>query len=211
MRVLRFAIPTGLAAGIASFVAYELAIREGVSLVEARSMATLVLSALGLFALGIVMRPLIAWKRWLIAGMAALLVVLMLAPPAQEFFELALPRPVVFMAAIGIVAVTGTAMVGTLRAVGWIRHVPEILMQAPEEASGAIRKLRAKVAEYTSTRRARSASAVGEPSPSPTVEPPIDVEPEGEPERGQVTDPLGEIEWFDPDDVLPSEGELELE
>ena len=57
-RVLRFALPTGLAAAVATSAAYQLAIAEGVDLTEARTTATLVLTAIGLFALGMVSRPL---------------------------------------------------------------------------------------------------------------------------------------------------------
>ncbi len=76
-RVLRFALPTGLAAAVATISAYQLAIAEEVQLTEARTVATLVLTAIGLFALGMVSRPLLPWKRWLIAAMAGLLILSM--------------------------------------------------------------------------------------------------------------------------------------
>ena len=127
-RVLRFALPTGLAAGLATYAAYELAINEEfVSLTEARTTATLVLAVLGLFALGIVARPLVPWKKALIWSMAGFLLLLLLSSGSQDFFDLDLPRIAILTAAVGIVAVTGAAMLGTLRAVGWIRQVPELL------------------------------------------------------------------------------------
>lgn len=132
-RMLKFAIPTGLTATLATFAGYQIAISEGVSLVEARTMATLILTAIGLFALGIVSRPLVPWKRGLIGAMIALLVLAVVNPTAADLFELELPRPVVLLAALGIVAITGTVMVFALRAVGWARAVPAILRDVEQD------------------------------------------------------------------------------
>lgn len=141
-RVLAFALPTGLAAGLATWAAYQLAIDDGVTLGEARTTAMLVLSAIGIFALGIVSRPLTPWKKTLIGSMVALLVLALVSTSAQEFFELALPRPVVLMAAIGVVAITGTVMIFVLRAVGWIKKVPIYLHDHPPTVNGAWRMSR---------------------------------------------------------------------
>ena len=126
-RMLKFAVPTGLTATLATFAGYQLAIAEDVTLVEARTTATLILTAIGLFALGIVSRPLVPWKRGMIAAMVALLVLAVVNPTSAELFELHLPRPVVLLAALGIVAITGAIMVGALYALGWARAVPAIL------------------------------------------------------------------------------------
>jgi cation-transporting ATPase E len=134
LRVMRFAVPTGVAAGLATFFAYELALTEGVTRAEARTTATLVLAALGLFALGMVARPIEGWKKGLLWAMASLLVFLLIFDPSQEFFELDLPRVAVLLASLGIVAIAGGVMVGTLRAVGWIKHVPEMLRENPPDA-----------------------------------------------------------------------------
>src|SRR5690606_34998298 len=66
-RMVKFAVPTGVTATLATFAGYQLAIVEDVSLVQARTPATLILTAIGLFALGIVSRPLVPWKRGMIA------------------------------------------------------------------------------------------------------------------------------------------------
>ncbi|HEX6147966.1 MAG TPA: HAD-IC family P-type ATPase, partial [Acidimicrobiia bacterium] len=60
-RVLKFAVPTGLVATIATFAGYWLADLEGATIGESRTTATLILAAIGLFALGIVSRPLVPW------------------------------------------------------------------------------------------------------------------------------------------------------
>ena len=48
---------------MATYSAYELAIYEDVPLIEARTLATLVLLCIGLFALVINARPLTPWRR----------------------------------------------------------------------------------------------------------------------------------------------------
>jgi cation-transporting P-type ATPase E len=104
-RVLSFAIPTGLVAGAATFVAYWLAVDEaGISPAEERTVAMIVISAIGLWILARLARP-VTGKRWIllvlmIGGLAGGL----LWPPARRFFDLDLPRPLVALAAVGVVA-----------------------------------------------------------------------------------------------------------
>jgi len=186
-RVIRFALPTGLAAAVATVGAYRLAIHEEVELTEARTVATLVLTAIGLFALGMVSRPLLPWKRWLIATMAGLLILLMVSPVSHDFFELNLPRAVVLLAAVGIVAVTGAVMIGTLQAVGWIRHVPDMLRDNPPSGWDAGRSVTALL---------RSLIGVGdEPGATPAEEAaPSVAEPAGIAAAG-----LDDVAWFDPE------------
>jgi len=147
LRVLKFAAPIGLVATVATFAGYWLADSEGASIGESRTTATLILAAIGLFALGIVSRPLVPWKKGLIATMAALLVVAMSSPFLREFFALDLPRTVVLLAAVGIVAVTGAVMVFALRAVGWAKVVPDLLRENPPTEREAWRRLSRRVVE----------------------------------------------------------------
>ncbi len=146
-RVLRFAIPTGLVATIATFAGYWLADLEGSSIPESRTTATLILAAIGLFALGIVSRPLVPWKKVLISSMAGLLVLAMASPFLRDFFALDLPRPVVLLASVGIVALTGTIMIFALRALGWAKLVPELLREHSPTQPGAWKDLTRLVVE----------------------------------------------------------------
>lgn len=132
-RVLKFAIPVGAVATLATFAGYWLADSEGSTIAQSRTTATLILAAVGLFALGIVSRPLVPWKKGLIATMSGLLVLSMAVPALRDFFALDLPRPVVLLSAVGIVAITGLIMVFALRAVGWARLVPELVKDVPSE------------------------------------------------------------------------------
>ncbi len=192
-RVLRFSIPTGIAATAATIGAYQLAIAEDVDLTEARTTATLVLTAIGLFALGMVSRPLQPWKKGLIAAMAGLLILLMVSPVSHDFFELNLPRAVVLLAALGIVAITGAAMVGALRTVGWAKQVPDLLREHPPAESQAWQTLVSRVRELSGTQTS-GRSAVDKPASA-------EAEPAGS--------PLRDIEWFDPDEELPLPPQLD--
>ncbi len=146
-RVLKFALPTGLTATLATFAAYWLADLEGSPIEQSRTTATLVLAAIGLFALGIVARPLVPWKKGLIATMAGMLLITMANPALRGFFALELPRTVVLLAAVGVVALTGTVMIFALRAVGWAKVFPEILRELPANEPHVWRGLTSKVVE----------------------------------------------------------------
>ncbi|HSJ29433.1 MAG TPA: hypothetical protein VLB67_14595, partial [Acidimicrobiia bacterium] len=126
-RVLTFAIPTGLAATAATFLAYWLADYEGATVEQSRTTATLVLAAIGLLAVGIVSRPLVPWKKGLVGAMAALLFLAFATGPSREFFALDPPRPVILFAALGIVGVMGGAMILGLRSLGWVKVMSEML------------------------------------------------------------------------------------
>ncbi|HEY4607338.1 MAG TPA: HAD-IC family P-type ATPase, partial [Acidimicrobiia bacterium] len=171
-RVLKFAIPTGLVATVATFAGYWLADLEGATIAETRTTATLILAAIGLFALGIVSRPLVPWKKALIATMAGLLLLAMASPWLRDFFALELPRTVVLLAAVGIVAITGTVMIFALRAVGWARVVPELLREHPPTEPGAWRRLTSRVVEDSGWHRSFPSTTEMQPvvKPAPDEE-----------------------------------------
>ena len=71
-RVLRFAVPSGLVAGAATFAAYALAINEpNLSLSEERTVATIVIATIGLWILARLARPLTTRRRALLVAMGA--------------------------------------------------------------------------------------------------------------------------------------------
>ncbi len=186
-RVLRFALPTGVVAAVATFGAYQLAISEGVKLEEARTVAVLVLTAIGLFALTIVSRPLVPWKKSLIASMAGLLLLAMISGPSHEFFELNLPRPAVLFAGVGILAITGSAMVGTLRLVGWVKTVPDLLRQYEPTETALWQTVRERLRPVRVRTRTMPPEPLVDPSPPAEQPSPESAEP---------------IDWIDPDELL---------
>ncbi len=211
MRVSRFAIPTGIAAGLATYGAYELAIAEQTPLNEARTLATLVLSAVGLFALGMVARPLVAWKRGLITAMGVGLLLLFATSASRAFFELAMPRPVVLMAGVGVVAIAGTVMIGGLRSLGWVRTVPQALLENPAMAASTWRAFRERlrlgerVGMLFETARGTGTSVDGESAPEQ------EDTSKREPEDPQEIDALLDIQWFDPDEEYGRDPPLDRE
>ncbi|MEY9863701.1 cation-transporting ATPase E [Catenulispora sp. GAS73] len=87
-RVLRFAIPAGLVAGIEVFVAYWVARGETDALGEAQTTAMISLFACSLYIVQMVARPIVWWKVVLIASMAGLFVLCVALPYGRHFFDL---------------------------------------------------------------------------------------------------------------------------
>ncbi len=104
-RVLRFTIPAGSLAAIATFLGYVLAKQEpGVTLAEARTAATMVLLYIGFLVLTIIAVPLTTWRLALVWAMPALFALAMAIPAAREFFALYPPPLIVWLASFGIAA-----------------------------------------------------------------------------------------------------------
>jgi len=180
-RVLRFALPTGTLAALATYAAYEMALSEtalegldeATQLLESRTTATIVLASIGLIALAIVSRPLLWWRKLLVASMVILLVIVLMSPRWREFFELELPRSTILLAALGIVALTGSFMALALMALGWIKQVPDRLPEILGPEAGGDQRLR-WVPRFRSI-----AKLAGDPAPEPAaLDPPTaDVPP----------------------------------
>jgi cation-transporting ATPase E len=204
-RVLSFALPTGLAAGLATFGAYEMAIAEEVTLQEARTTATLVLAAIGLFALAIVSRPLLPWKKILIGSMIAFLMLLLISSSSQDFFELNLPRAVVLVAAIGVVAITGSGMMLTLRAVGWARQVPVYLREHPPNVTATWTDLRQRLVHAWSAEETADTTIIEryrtwQPERLPVAE--IETRPAEADSVPPPPEDFDTLEWFNTEDLL---------
>jgi magnesium-transporting ATPase (P-type) len=105
-RVVRFAVPTGALAALATFLAYALANAEpGVSLAGARTTAVMVLTWVGLLVLSIVATPLKGWRLGLVGAMAGLFLLVMVLPQTRDFFSLQVPKLIVWLAGMGIAAI----------------------------------------------------------------------------------------------------------
>lgn len=93
-RVLRFCVPAGLIAGLASLTSYAIArFEEDLPTDEARTTAALVLIAIGLWVLVILSRPFNRWKAMLVAAMVGAVCVILAVPALREFYALDLPEP----------------------------------------------------------------------------------------------------------------------
>jgi len=109
-RVLRFSLPSGVAAAIATFACYE-SVRAGdATLAEARTTATMTLLALGLVILLSISRPLRPWKLGLALAMGCSYVLVMALEAGRDFFELDAPPTAAWVIAATCVAVGGVAI-----------------------------------------------------------------------------------------------------
>ncbi len=115
-RTTRFAVPAGLIAALATFVAYALArTARDVSPIESRTTATMALLTVGLVLLALVAAPLTPARLGLIAAMAGTYIVVLAVPATNRFFELNAPPAVVVLAAVGSAALAlwGLWLIGT--------------------------------------------------------------------------------------------------
>ncbi|MEX1009458.1 MAG: HAD-IC family P-type ATPase [Acidimicrobiia bacterium] len=114
-RVLRFTVPAGIVAFVATLVSYGVArFGHDLVLIEARTTATLVLVVVGLWVLVIQARPFNWWKTLLVGAMAGSVALILAIPGLRDFYALQLPPDDVLVEA-GIIA--GIAIV--LLEVGW--------------------------------------------------------------------------------------------
>src|SRR6266487_528955 len=115
-RVTRFALPGGLIAAAATFVAYAVArTARDVTLIEARTTATMALLAVGLVLLAQVAAPLTLTSFGLVAAMAVAYLLALVVPVGADFFALDAPPAVVVLAAVGSagLALWGLQVLGT--------------------------------------------------------------------------------------------------
>jgi cation-transporting P-type ATPase E len=90
-RVLRFAIPAGIAAATATFAAFAVARAHDLPLIQQRTAATLVMTMMSLCVLVILAAPL-TWRRTaLVAAMIAGFLLLFPVESVREFYEIKTP------------------------------------------------------------------------------------------------------------------------
>ncbi|MBL6926246.1 MAG: HAD-IC family P-type ATPase [Acidimicrobiia bacterium] len=92
-RVLRYSLPAGAAAAVATFTCYEIVRRGDAGLTEARTAATMALLVVGLVILIAISRPLRPWKLALAATMATIYAGVLALPAGRDYFELVVPGP----------------------------------------------------------------------------------------------------------------------
>ncbi|KKD07073.1 cation-translocating P-type ATPase [Streptomyces sp. WM6386] len=124
-RVMRYAIPGGLLAGIATFVTYLIARHHytGEGALDAEtSVATLTLFLISMWVLAIIARPYTWWRVALVASMGAGFLLVLVVPWLQDFFALKLVGVTMPWIAVGISVVAAAVLELTWK---WIdRRVP---------------------------------------------------------------------------------------
>ncbi|QIJ63322.1 HAD-IC family P-type ATPase [Streptomyces sp. JB150] len=112
-RVMRYAIPGGVLAALATFATYLLARRhyDGPGALEAEtSAATLTLFLISMWVLAIIARPYTWWRIALVAAMGAGFLVVLVVPWLQDFFALRLVGVTMPWVAVGIAAGAAAAL-----------------------------------------------------------------------------------------------------
>jgi cation-transporting ATPase E len=136
-RVLRFAIPAGIACGAATFAGYYLATENGVAaFAQDSSTATITLFSLAMWALVLIARPYTWWRIGLVAAMAAAFMIVLAVPGLRDFFALYPGAVYNDTVALGIAAVAAVLLSLTLR---YEHRFPDSLDRA-RELIGALRR-----------------------------------------------------------------------
>jgi cation-transporting ATPase E len=116
-RVLRFCVPAGFVAFVASLLTYWYArFEEDLPLREARTTAALVLSAVGLWVLVLLARPFNWWKALLVGSMAGAIVLILVVRPLRDFYALQPPG----VRVLGVAAIIAASAILALET-GWRR------------------------------------------------------------------------------------------
>ncbi|MEU1533723.1 cation-translocating P-type ATPase [Streptomyces fagopyri] len=112
-RVMRYSIPGGVVAGVATFVTYLVARHHytGPGELDAEtSAATLALFLISMWVLAIIARPYTWWRVALVASMGLAFVVVLIVPWLQHFFALKLVGVEMPWIAVGISVVAAAAL-----------------------------------------------------------------------------------------------------
>jgi cation-transporting ATPase E len=120
-RVLRFALPAGFLAAVATMSAYGMARSQDVSQIEARTTATITLFVVAMWVLTILARPFTWWRFELVGSMVGLFVLALAVPWSRHFFALDAAPALITAAAIGIAAVAAGLLELAWQASGWLR------------------------------------------------------------------------------------------
>ncbi|WP_109000337.1 HAD-IC family P-type ATPase [Streptomyces rishiriensis] len=112
-RVMRYSVPGGVIAGVATFVTYLLARHHytGAGALEAEtSAATLTLFLASMWVLAIIARPYTWWRVLLVASMGGAFLLVLAVPSLQHFFALKLVGLTMPWIAVGVAVVAAVAL-----------------------------------------------------------------------------------------------------
>ena len=105
-RVLRFAIPAGVIAAVATLISFLIERSTDVPLEQARSVAVITLFTIAMWVLTILCRPLSWWKYLLLGAMVVGFIGVLAIPMLRDYFDLPLPdaRDIASALGIGVIA-----------------------------------------------------------------------------------------------------------
>lgn len=130
-RVLRFAVPAGLIAAAAALAAASISRFDSqVTFAESRTLATLVLTAVGLWILSELARPFNWWKAVLVGAMLMGLVIAVSVPWFRSFYELNLPSWKIMLEGAGIAIAAMVLLEVVWRLTGRREHARSVKAEA---------------------------------------------------------------------------------
>ncbi|MXM68033.1 HAD-IC family P-type ATPase [Streptomyces sp. HUCO-GS316] len=112
-RVMRYSVPGGVVAGVATFVTYLIARHyyTGTGALDAEtSVATLTLFLISMWVLAIIARPYTWWRIALVASMGGAFLLVLVVPSLQHFFALKLVGMTMPWIAVGISVVAAVGL-----------------------------------------------------------------------------------------------------
>ncbi|MFE1885807.1 HAD-IC family P-type ATPase [Streptomyces diastatochromogenes] len=112
-RVMRYSVPGGVVAGVATFVTYLIARHHytGPGALDAEtSAATLTLFLISMWVLAIIARPYTWWRVALVASMGVAFLFVLVVPALQSFFALKLVGVAMPWTAVGVAVVAAAAL-----------------------------------------------------------------------------------------------------
>ncbi|MFJ4902677.1 HAD-IC family P-type ATPase [Streptomyces sp. NPDC088727] len=124
-RVMRYAVPSGTIAAVATFATYLIArhVYTGPGSLDAEtSAATLTLFLVSMWVLAIIARPYTWWRICLVASMGVAFLIVLVVPWLQDFFALKLVGAQMPWTAVGIAVIASAALEYAWRLVS--RHFP---------------------------------------------------------------------------------------
>ncbi|MFG2672831.1 HAD-IC family P-type ATPase [Streptomyces sp. NPDC048445] len=124
-RVMRYAVPSGTIAAVATFATYLIArhVYTGPGSLDAEtSAATLTLFLVSMWVLAIIARPYTWWRICLVAAMGVAFLIVLVVPWLQDFFALKLVGAQMPWTAVGIAVIASAALEYAWRLVS--RHFP---------------------------------------------------------------------------------------
>ncbi len=132
-RVLRFAIPAGLACGLATFAGYYTAtLGTSGTYAQDSSSATIALFFLAMWALVLIARPYSWWRLTLVAAMGGAFLIVLAVPWLRDFFALYPSDVRNNVVALGIAVAAAVLLTFALQYDKWLPAVRDVFRHRPQ-------------------------------------------------------------------------------
>jgi cation-transporting ATPase E len=117
-RVAQVSIPSGVIAGAATLIGYEIArSQRGLSVPQERTTAVLILAGVSLLVVIRTAAPFVMWKAVLVVAMGVALFAVIVTPVGRDYFDLHLPSAELMLVVAGLIVASGVALAGSAEAV----------------------------------------------------------------------------------------------